>query len=54
MRQATMVSLKEMYGRVFVVGVWFLALILFGKFLNKNVVGRLPRIRRIKQIMKRE
>ena len=54
MKQATLVSLKEMYGWVCIVGVWFLALILFEKFLNKNVVGRLPRIRRIKQIMKRE
>ena len=43
-----------MYGWVCIVGVWFLALILSEKFLNKNVVGRLPRIRRIKLIMKRE
>lgn len=54
MRQATLVSLKEMYGWVCIVGVLFLALILFEKFLNRNVVGRLPRIRRIKHIMKRE
>ena len=54
MKQATLVSLKEMYGWVCIVGVLFLALILFEKFLNKNVVGRLPRIRRIKHLMKRE
>lgn len=53
MKQATLVSLKEMYGWVCIVGVLFLALILFEKFLNENVVGRLPRIRRIKHIMKR-
>lgn len=53
MKQAILVSLKEMYGWVCIVGVLFLALILFEKFLNRNIVGRLPRIRRIKQIMKR-
>lgn len=54
MRQATLVSLKEMYGWVCIVGVLFLALILFEKFLNRNLVGRLPHIRRIKHILKRE
>ncbi|MBM6883378.1 hypothetical protein [Bacteroides caecigallinarum] len=53
MKQTILVSLKEMYGWVCIVGVLFLALILFEKFLNRNIVGRLPRIRRIKQIMKR-
>lgn len=53
MKQAILVSLKEMYGWVCIVGVLFLALILFEKFLNRNIVGRLPHIRRIKQIMKR-
>lgn len=53
MKQAILVSLKEMYGWVCIVGVLFLALILFEKFLNRNIVGRLPRIRCIKQIMKR-
>lgn len=54
MKQAILVSLKEMYGWVYIIGVLFLALILFEKFLNRNIVGRLPRIRRIKHIMKRE
>lgn len=54
MKQAILVSLKEMYGWVCIIGVLFLALILFEKFLNRNIVGRLPRIRRIKHIMKRE
>lgn len=53
MRQATLVSLKEMYGWICLTGLVLLLLILSERFLNRNVIGRLPRIRRIKQIIKR-
>lgn len=53
-KQAILVSLKEMYGWVCIIGIVFLCLILCEKFLNRNIAGRLPRIRRIKQIMQRE
>lgn len=53
MKQAMLVSLKEMYGWVCIIGVLFLCLLLSEKFLNKTLAGRLPRIRRIKCIMKR-
>lgn len=54
MRQATLVSLKEMYGWVCLVGIVMLLVILSKRFLNRNFIGRLPRIRRIKQLIKRE
>ena len=54
MRQATLVSLKEMYGWVCLVSIVLLLVILSKRFLNRNFIGRLPRIRRIKQLIKRE
>lgn len=54
MRQTTLVSLKEMYGWVCLVGIILLLVILSERFLNRSFIGRLPRIRRIKQLLKRE
>lgn len=54
MRQSILVSLKEMYGWVCLIGIILLLVILSERFLNRNLIGRLPRMRRIKQIIKRE
>lgn len=51
--QAMLVSLKEVYGWVCIVGIVLLIVILCGTHLNRYMSGRLPRIRRIKQIIKR-
>lgn len=51
-KQAMLVSLKEMYGWICILSVIFLVLILAERFLNKRIVGSLPRIRRIKYVMK--
>lgn len=51
--QAILVSLKEVYGWVCIVGIVLLIVILCGTHLNRYMSGRLPRIRRIKQIIKR-
>lgn len=54
MRQATLVSLKEMYGWICIIGLLFLVIILMERFLNRNFVGYLPNIRRIREIVRRE
>ena len=51
--QATLVSLKEVYGWVCIVGIVLLIVILCGSHLNRYMTGRLPRMRHIKQIIKR-
>lgn len=53
MKQTMLVSLKEMYGWMCIVGFVLLLLILCGSFLNRNVVGWLPRLRYIKRVMRK-
>lgn len=52
MKQSMLVSIKEMYGWTCIVGIFFLCMLLSYRFLNRNAVGRLPGMRRIKRIMK--
>ena len=53
MRQATLVSLREIYGLTVVVGIIFMILLLSHKYLRLNSVGRLPGMRHLKRIAKR-
>lgn len=52
-RQATLVSLKEIYGITVIVGILFMILLLNYKNLTLHNVGRLPGMRRLKRIMRR-
>ncbi|HJA16004.1 MAG TPA: hypothetical protein H9796_13160 [Candidatus Butyricimonas faecavium] len=54
MRQVMLVSVKELYGWTCIIGVFFLLMILSYRYLNRNTVGRLPGMRQIKRIMKRD
>ena len=54
MRQAILVSLKEMYGWICIVGVLFILGLLSNRYLRTNISGRLPRMRRIKMLIKKE
>ena len=54
MRQAILVSLKEMYGWICIVGVLFILGLLSNRYLRTNISGRLPRMRRIKMLIKKK
>ena len=54
MRQAMLVSVKELYGWTCIAGIFFLLMLLSYRYLNRNTVGRLPGMRRIKRMMKRD
>lgn len=53
MQQATLTSLKEIFGWTCILGVIFLMVVASYRYLNRGSVGRLPGMRRIKRIMKR-
>ena len=54
MRQAMLVSVKELYGWTCIAGIFFLLMILSYRYLNRNVVGYLPGIRQIWRLMRRD
>lgn len=54
MTQNLLVSIKEIYGWVCIAGIFFLLLILSYRYLNRNTIGRLPGMRHIKRIIKRD
>ena len=49
-----LVSVKELYGWTCIAGIFFLLMLLSYRYLNRNTVGRLPGMRRIKRMMKRD
>ena len=48
-----LVSMKELYGWTCIIGIFFLLMLLSYRYLNRNTVGRLPGMRQIKRVMKR-
>ena len=54
MRQVMLVSVKELYGWTCIIGIFFLLMLLSYRYLNRNTVGRLPGMRQIKRVMKRD
>lgn len=54
MRQVMLVSVKEVYGWTCIIGIFFLLMLLSYRYLNRNTVGRLPGMRQIKRVMKRD
>ncbi len=54
MRQTLLVSIKEIYGWVCIVGLIFLLMILSYRYFNKIGVGRLPGMSQVRRILKRD
>ena len=54
MRQALLVSIKEIYGWICIVGLIFLLMILSYRYFNKIGVGRLPGMSQVRRILKRD